>query len=208
MAKETSLQTEMSKNLAKLLKTQAGLTVTKLAQKTGIGQPVIFRIMTGEIKSPKVSTAYEIAKYFGISINQLMGAAPLPKNHNEYTGWRSIPLLTLKEALTPALRKNSPKTIYTEMGKSERCFAIIVEGSMMEPRFPNGTTVVIDPDLAPTDNNFVVAHLPGEKQAHFKQLKLDGETKYLRSLDSKFEQIKATKAEILGVAVQAKIDLL
>ena len=194
--------------LGRLLKAQ-NITVTRLARLTGVGQPVIFRIMSGEIQAPKVSTARAIAKYFGISIDQLAGYAPLPKNLSQLQdmGWRSIPLYTLKEVVDSQLKKANTKTIYTEMGKNDQCFAIAIEGSAMEPRFYQDNTIIIDPTLTPKEGDFILAYIPGEKQAQLKQLKLDGSTKYLKPLNAGFATIQPKKMDVLGVAVEAKIDL-
>lgn len=49
----------------------------ELARKTGIGQPVIHRLMTGVTDNPQIQTLIPIAKFFGISVDQLMGVSPL-----------------------------------------------------------------------------------------------------------------------------------
>jgi transcriptional regulator with XRE-family HTH domain len=49
----------------------------ELARKTGVGQPVIYRLMTGTTDNPQVSTLIPIAGFFGVSLDQLMGLSPL-----------------------------------------------------------------------------------------------------------------------------------
>lgn len=62
----------ISENLKKLIE-KYNLNTLELARRTGIGQPVIYRIMTGETDNPKIATVRTLADYFGISVNQLLG---------------------------------------------------------------------------------------------------------------------------------------
>ncbi len=49
----------------------------ELAERTGIGQPVVHRIASGETHNPKLGTLRPLARYFGISIDTLIGEAPM-----------------------------------------------------------------------------------------------------------------------------------
>lgn len=49
----------------------------ELARRTGIGQPVIHRLMTGVTENPQILTLKPIADYFEVSIEQLLGLVPL-----------------------------------------------------------------------------------------------------------------------------------
>jgi len=59
------------------LMSEKGIKSAELARKTGIGQPVIYRLMTGTTDNPQVLTLKPIADFFGISIDQLLGFTPL-----------------------------------------------------------------------------------------------------------------------------------
>lgn len=68
------------KNLSDVLShlmSTAGIGSAELARKTGIGQPVIYRLMTGATENPQILTLKPIADYFGKSIDQLIGVSPL-----------------------------------------------------------------------------------------------------------------------------------
>lgn len=68
------------KNLSEILShlmSEAGIKSAELARKTGIGQPVIYRLMTGTTENPQILTLKPIADYFGKSMDQLIGLAPL-----------------------------------------------------------------------------------------------------------------------------------
>ena len=81
------------KNLAEILThlmTEAGIKSAELARKTVIGQPVIYRLMTGTTENPQILTLKPIADFFHKSIDQLLGFAPLDGN-------RSLPNESLHE---------------------------------------------------------------------------------------------------------------
>jgi len=59
------------------LMSEKGIKSAELARKTGIGQPVIYRLMTGTTDNPQVLTLKPIADFFGISLDQLLGFTPL-----------------------------------------------------------------------------------------------------------------------------------
>src|SRR5215216_7490151 len=88
--------------LASTLKTLLGelnLSESELARQTGVGQPVIHRMASGETDNPKIDTLRPIAKFFDISLEQLIGDIPLEKKsifHVERE-WFNIPLITLMD---------------------------------------------------------------------------------------------------------------
>ena len=59
------------------LMAEKGIKSAELARKTGIGQPVVYRLMTGTTENPQILTLKPIADFFGISIDQLLGLRPL-----------------------------------------------------------------------------------------------------------------------------------
>lgn len=70
-------------NLADLL-AQRGMTPTQLAAETGLAQPTVHRILSGESASPRIENLRVFAKYFGVSIADLTGekapaASPVPQ---------------------------------------------------------------------------------------------------------------------------------
>lgn len=67
-------------NLSTVLKhlmSKNGLTSSELARKTGIAQPVIYRLMNGDTENPQILTLKPIVDYFGISLEQLLGLSSL-----------------------------------------------------------------------------------------------------------------------------------
>ena len=54
-----------------------GIKSAELARKTGVGQPVVYRLMTGVTENPQVLTIKPIADFFGVTLDQLLGLSPL-----------------------------------------------------------------------------------------------------------------------------------
>ena len=61
-----------------MLMAREGLSDNELAERTGIPQPTISRIKSGDSRDPRDSTLRPLAKYFRLSISQLRGDVPLP----------------------------------------------------------------------------------------------------------------------------------
>ncbi|MBY0379600.1 MAG: helix-turn-helix domain-containing protein [Burkholderiales bacterium] len=51
----------------------SGITANVLSKETGVGQATIYKIKDGVISNPTIDTIYPISKYFGFSIDELVG---------------------------------------------------------------------------------------------------------------------------------------
>lgn len=93
-------------------------------------------------------------------------------------------------------------------------FALRVRGASMEnpsgrPSFGDGDVIIVDPDREPRHRSLVIARLPLEQEATFKQLMFEGSHRYLRALNP-FWPNPITElpedAQIVGVVI-SKIEL-
>lgn len=202
--------------ILKMLLKEHRLSESELARRTGIGQPVIHRMASGETDNPKVATLIPIAQYFSLTINQLMGVDPLPKDRVPGTynpiaqTWNKLPLVTWEELVewpTITRRTTQDLRISTDADVSDQAFAVIVKDSTMLPRFAEGTLLIIDPEVQPEDKDFVVVMLKGQKHPTFKQLLIDGDDSYLKPLNPDFNTVQMDKeSKLVGVMVQARMD--
>jgi SOS-response transcriptional repressor LexA len=199
--------------IIKCLMKEKDISVTELARQTRISQPVLHRLTTGVTYNPQIETLIPIASFFNITLDQLIGRTSLPHPlniHATTNRWANVPLLGLDQALDwldNRLSMIPTEFISTDSLVSPNSYAIQLTGSTMEPRFAAGTLFIIHPEYKPEDQDFVVVHTPGQKQAAFKQFLRDGEKNYLKLLNSDFPVIKMTKNHrILGTMVQARID--
>jgi SOS-response transcriptional repressor LexA len=196
----------------KFLLERMSLSESELARQTGVCQPVIHRMASGETDNPKIQTLRPLAKFFSISLDQLVGDEPLatsfPTPHVEQTLY-NLPLITMSDALywPDKIRQIPQNYAQTDMKTSPIAYAIKLKDSTMYPMFPDGTILIIEPNQQVNHKDFVVVHLKDEKQGLFKQLLIDGKNYYLKSVSSDYPPQKITKKDkILGIMLQARID--
>ncbi|MCR9192230.1 MAG: helix-turn-helix domain-containing protein [Gammaproteobacteria bacterium] len=177
--------------ILKILLRRRKLTVSELSRHTGIVQPVIYRMTTGESDNPKLASLLPIANYFNVNISQLIGEEPLETDDNAaQQKTTAIPLLTWDNAHTyktviPKQQKN-----IMAMGLSEEAFALIMADTSMEPMFQRGSLLIFDPLLEPQDRSFVLVTLEVTQTAVFRQLIIDANQQYLKPLNPDFNLFK------------------
>lgn len=181
------------KVLQKLMSDNALLTEAELAKRSGIPQPTIHRILSGKTEFPQKAALEALSALFSVSINQLLGREPLlDKKHlanvSKLGEISKVPLISWEELLNwPAMLAShssvlGTKWIPTYVNVSKNAFALEVIDSSMEPKFPEGTVLIIDPLRPAKDRDFVIVCLSG-KQPVFKQVIIDGTNKYIKSLN-------------------------
>lgn len=91
---------------------------------------------------------------------------------------------------------------------SQNAFALKVEGdSMTAPNgrsFPDGCTLIVDPNRSPKPGDFVVAKDIDAQRATFKQLTSDGLMSYLKPLNPAYptQPIDNDRIRIVGVVIE------
>lgn len=63
-------------------------------------------------------------------------------------------------------------------------YALRVLGDSMEPEFPDGCVIIIDPGHVPRDGSYVVVEYAGD--IFFRQLVIDGERRFLKPVNPKY----------------------
>lgn len=200
---------KLAENLKTLMSINS-ISPTQLARKTGVGQPVIFRIATGETDNPKLATLRPIARYFNKSISQLVGDEPL-LSEQLYKNVTRVPLFNMANAVERKSATQNPEAIQEyvicDCEVSEDAFAVTVEDVTMAPQFQPGSLLIVDPKIPPKDRDFVIAHHGGHKTATFKQLLVDGDTQYLKPINADFRTSPITNDHcIIGTVIRARTD--
>lgn len=194
--------TKLGKILSALM-AKKGLHTSKLARYVGVPQPTIHRIATGNIANPHLSSLKPIADFFSITVDQLKGLDPIP----ELDQVQNIPLLNWDQ-LDKNSRAQSKDLIITDAKVAQNAFALTVKDASMEPIFPKGTVLIVDPMRQPKDRSYVIIKLTKKKEAIFRQLIINGDNSYLKPLSPDLENYKLlqlNKADsIIGIVVQAR----
>lgn len=200
-----------------LLLREKKIKPTELARHTKLPQPTVQRIVSGTTTHPHVTSLEPIAKYFSISVNQLLGLEPIPWLFNkEYlsTQVRRVPLISWGN-VTSWLDKDhtdtQENTIISDGVVGKKTFALTVNDSSMEPVFSIGTKIIIDPEKTPKDRNFVIVKINDVNEVLLRQLIVDGADYFVKPLSkelmhSKLRKLSEPGNRLCGVLVQTRRD--
>lgn len=162
-----------------------------------------------------------IAGALGVPLHELTGGEPshanvVPVVRNPFATSRRIPLVSSVQAGNwTEVRGHLPEDVKWLEAEdvSPDAFAVKVEGDSMEPAFPEGTTLIVDPaartqDMINMIGRYVIARLPDTNEATFKRLVRDAGRYMLKAINPAYPIIFVTgECEIVGVVVQARQDL-
>jgi SOS-response transcriptional repressor LexA len=207
-------------NLTTLME-EAHINVSELARKVGIGQPVLHRIMAGETTNPNVNTLSPIAKFFSISISELIGDSPisslrLPGEVKPKIS--EIPILKLNDVIE--WLDNNENDILPEgigftdasLEDPQKAFSIRLVDSSFEPKYSQGTLFIFDHTRQPMNKNIALFYKEGDSTPSLRQFIKDGSDIYLKSLNPEISEIKphkkTKKDRLLGVAIQIQTNTI
>jgi transcriptional regulator with XRE-family HTH domain len=160
---------ECKSNNIKILMQKHGLTIEELADELDVSISTINRLLVGTKIDPRLSTLRPLAKFFEISIEELMGDKPLnvklkDKDHfidNKQT-LLQVPIIhweQVKNAADIVHQLNFDKwdnwmTIFKVM--SDDAYALQIQQSSLPPPFYFQSIIVIDPGKEPKDSDYAL----------------------------------------------------
>lgn len=165
-----------------------GLTQTELGDKVALSQSALQNIESGKTRSPRNIGSIAIAlittpEYlqFGILVGSESNVnecrLPVLKNNLPLIDWVQA------GAWTHKLKEFDMKFFQCPVDCSENSFVLEVKGISMEPLFKEGDHIFIDPDANYRNKDYVVAVLGESEQVTFKQLIIEDNKKYLKSVN-------------------------
>ncbi len=170
----------LAQTLHDLIKSNDKLSPASLARALSIPTNKITRILNGDVTDPKASTLLQIAHYFGVSINQLLGIDTLQSSNIESHSQTSqlLPVFNLNH------RSNSdkPKEWYkwVENDTEGDCYALCIDTDFYEPTFPQNSLLIVHSDLLPDDRCFVIVKNKNNlSHCSIKRFVVDGSETYL-----------------------------
>jgi SOS-response transcriptional repressor LexA len=105
------------------------------------------------------------------------------------------------------LQPGQGERISTTWASKAHTYALRVRGDSMEPKFPDGSIIIVEPDFTAQPNDYVIVRKNGD-EATFKQLVLDGSTYYLKPLNSRYPILQMdADAVICGVVKRVEMDV-
>jgi transcriptional regulator with XRE-family HTH domain len=204
----------ISENIT-ILMDRCGIDATKLSQMTNLPASTISRLRSSTTESsPNLSSLVPIADFFRVTLSQLIGEEPI--NYSSYAAFKPtkvtklpIPVLNA-ENISEFLNSQSLITvpyIDVDIPVSEKAFAYVLQGNAMEPHFPDKTLLIIDPEVILENLDHLLVIPAGKKTPVFRQVMIDGDEKFLRTLNQAFNEFIRFSGEshlLLGVMVQSR----
>lgn len=207
--------TFLSMNLRELVKTKLkeGLTQRELAARVGVSQGTINNILAG-IYPQKVQVLERFAHFFDIDVSKILSAQyhqfptvnegfpTYQKTNSQPTALKKIPILTYEQVGKIQQREALPPSQsiqdYVEADlPGNTNFALRVSGNAMEPEFQEGDIIIVNPDIQPRPNEFVIATLSehGSEKVLLRQLRKVGTTYFFHALNPICQDIPLKKKQ-------------
>lgn len=200
----------IASNLKKLME-RANISEHELSRRTSVKQPIIHRLLSGNNQNPKLLTLKPIADYFMLSVSQLIGEKEIESvwsglTSKDHQGWVEVQLSNYHQ-IKSRDGLIIPKSIITENNVSRNAFAFYIVDQSMEPLFPEGCMIIIEPEIKPLHNNYILVKTNNDETLLRNFLSISGEN-YINPLNSKFGTIVkiSSEHEILGTVVRTIYD--
>ena len=199
----------MDNNLAKNLKyllNDSEITVSTLSAKTGVNKGQISRMMNNKTPNPSINTLSPIAKFFNISLDQLIGVQPIAKSRDFGI------VIPINRLIIPiidwALIKNwkdiyknyiPSETVDASNDISKTSFALRIVDERYEPLFKRNSLLIVDPRLKVSNRDYTIVEQKGE--VLIKQIIIDKKIIEKDLISGRIKVIKEIP-ENLGIIVE------
>lgn len=197
--------------------------VTKTTQKT-LGQycgvsDVSVGYWEKDLNVPKGESLLKLAKYFNTSESYILYGSELQGLEPLITDMSKLPVISWVQA--GSFTESEPRELFesvdewlnTGLRVSASSFALRVRGDSMTnpnglPSIPEGSTIIIDPEVEASNGKIVVARVDGTNEATLKKLVIDGPNKYLVPLNPRYNNIPINgNCDIIGVVRGVQYEL-
>lgn len=204
--------------LAKARMKERGITQEKLAEHIGVSQGGVAHWLSGR-REPSLEVISKVLNYLGLPDMAVRQVSDQPDSNVEMTlqptrsfsypeiSW--VQAGSAREAIDMGNVALCPQHT-SDVWAGEDAFWLRVSGNSMTSTsgtsFPEGTIILVAPDIEPRSGQFVVARMIDSNEATFKQLIRDAGELYLKPLNSAYP----TKAvddtwEVVGTVVDGKM---
>jgi transcriptional regulator with XRE-family HTH domain len=205
---------QIGENISRFMEVH-GIDATELARYTGLPTSTISRLRSNPTDcSPNLSSLMPIAEFFHLTISQLIGEDQINPEHYEITLHQSrqqkisIPLLQAEEIMHHTSgHLVASQYILVDIPIHKEAFAYLLQGSAMEPQFPDKTLLIIDPTIVPENLDYAVVMQFNKKLPIFRQILIEENEKYIKAsnpLFNEFTKLSEERDRIIGVMVQSR----
>jgi SOS-response transcriptional repressor LexA len=202
----------LNRNLSKLMEDNR-ISLSVLYRNTGIAIPTIKRLQSDPTTNPTISTLLPIANFFGITISQLIGSELFLTEVTGFienkTHWLSIPLIQWNQAVNwkeSGDKDSAESHILVDIDVGQHAYALTVDQDDW-PFISKGSILIINSDIKPEHKDFAVVYKSGQINPTLKQVMIDEEKMYLKSMSPYFPPtILDESYHFLGVLIQIRKD--
>lgn len=205
------MKEELGKAL-KRLREMHGYTQQQVADRLGIAKGNVSRYESGA-QAPEFERLVQIATLYGKNPSELFAFAERGGNvieGPEVSG--SVPLISWVQAghwreVYQAEVLDDAERIATTYRPRTYTYALRVRGDSMEPKFPQGAILIVEPEETPENGAYVIVRQNGG-EATFKQLMVDGDVKLLKPINPRYPIMQMNDdAEFCGVVKRVEMDV-
>lgn len=201
----------ISKNIKSAMAT-IGLTEIELVRITKLPQTTVNQILRGQTKDPRINTLLIIADALNLSIGQITGSIPITENILvekqkifPLIEWADILSYLNDDSYTGTYKKWISTDISSKKSKL-RHFALKTIPSM-EPRFRNGSVIIVEPLPTVYDSQIAIVSLENKEPTLRKIIK-DGSDTYFSQIHLGQEskpKLKEDADVILGIIIESRM---
>lgn len=218
MASSDTTSIPSLKNVLSLLMDECDIDDISLSRETNIPISTISRMRLRSDSNPTASTLRPIAKFFSISISQLLGDEPLskdrlPGSHNP-TSFTSVRMPIIDwDSIADWIDNDGQKIkhkltqwISTEKRIGYRAFSLKILTDSFGLAFRKGSLIIIDPEQKPSDGDLILLRLKKDGVIVLKQFLADGNDFYIRSVNPEMKGINLLDDSytVIGVIIETR----
>jgi len=184
-----------------------GMSQERFAKAAGVSRGAVQQWEKPGGTAPRRANQPRLAQLMGISIAELMGHGVRASQPWTGSAPARVPVLPLHKVVSYGAIDNfrdvdGHETIPVSVPVQRHTFAMHVCGDAMTSltgdSFPDGSTVVVEPDLVAMPDDYVVVVHDGHPPA-VKQLVRDGELLLLKPLNPRYPVRELDGADVIGV---------
>lgn len=205
----------------KFARTRSKLNQEELAELSGVGQGIISKLERGRIQ--KTTSMVALARALKCNPSWLETGIDAPgevdgqkPKHGTVDATQGIhglvPLIAWVQAgygvsAVDNLHPGEGERIETTYRARRHTYALRVNGDSMEPKFPQGCIVIVEPEENPQHGKFVIVRQNGDEPT-LKQYVEEGSNKYLKPLNPRYPIITMGPDDVFcGVVKRVEMDV-
>lgn len=157
----------LSKNVNRLMENEH-ISASELGRRINLPASTIKKIRNCDAPNPTVATLLPIARYFSLTLSQLVGDENMPY-HAIHGTLQKIPVLSWEEVISHTQNPvRISKTMSLDPPESPSAYALVVEQNNLD-NLSEGTVLIVNPEIKPKHLDLVIAHKAGQTSVCVKQ---------------------------------------